>query len=324
MNPLQLREATIRRGTIPIVASCHFIRQFYDRDLEGDLDFARELEGRLTRSLLIEKRPNAVRILINNHFRKAIYIYDKATDLLAVLERSRETREFVILKTAYRGKESGWVAHWVASTPQTERMTLGTFYPDLQARIIVPQRLNTLPAELVEEKKKKKNTPRRRNIAKLIPEQHEAEQREAQDRKAFALAFAESDISELPEFLDAFAGTIEPETLQRFMGILGEKQVKSVTQLACVMAHLGEEAADALLEKTVRREACGGMLTVDGSRRRTSGGIFLHLAKEQIDKTEWYAIGKAGRRIRRNLAEASGPVRGRAPQGRDTSGLQAN
>jgi hypothetical protein len=58
--------------------------------------------------------------------------------------------------------------------------------------------------------------------------------------------------------------------------------------LAAVLKHLGQERTAAVLAETLQREATGGMLTRDGSRRRSPGGTFFALVKEQIPaKQRW-------------------------------------
>lgn len=53
-------------------------------------------------------------------------------------------------------------------------------------------------------------------------------------------------------------------------------------QFTQVIAALGEAQATALLQQAQGIEAHGGMLTQDGSRRRTLGGIFFALAKQHL------------------------------------------
>src|SRR5689334_14826049 len=63
---------------------------------------------------------------------------------------------------------------------------------------------------------------------------------------------------------------------------LGETGRHAKHQIAQVVELLGPDAAQALLEETQQIEQAGGMLTNDESRRRTPGGIWLHLAKERV------------------------------------------
>ena len=56
--------------------------------------------------------------------------------------------------------------------------------------------------------------------------------------------------------------------------------------LAKILQHLGPERTTALLTETLHCEAAGGMLTADGSRRRTPGGVFFCLVKAQMSQAE--------------------------------------
>ncbi|MCL4299617.1 MAG: hypothetical protein KJ077_28025 [Anaerolineae bacterium] len=55
---------------------------------------------------------------------------------------------------------------------------------------------------------------------------------------------------------------------------------------------MGEERVQNLLEQTQQIEAEGnGMLTEDGSRQRTKGGIFFKLVKNQTKpKERWLSL----------------------------------
>jgi phosphorylated adapter RNA export protein len=53
-----------------------------------------------------------------------------------------------------------------------------------------------------------------------------------------------------------------------------------------IVQTLGPERALQLLEQAVTVEAEGGLLVVDGSRRRTPGGVFFRLVREQTPPAE--------------------------------------
>lgn len=63
---------------------------------------------------------------------------------------------------------------------------------------------------------------------------------------------------------------------------LNETEERSQALIARSVAALGIEAAQALRAETERIEAAGGLLTVDGSRRRTPGGVYMFLLKQQL------------------------------------------
>jgi hypothetical protein len=60
---------------------------------------------------------------------------------------------------------------------------------------------------------------------------------------------------------------------------LGETEAEPLKRLKGVVKVLGVEEALALCEQALQVEREGGMLTKDGSRKRTVGGIFFYLAQ---------------------------------------------
>src|SRR5688500_1990977 len=61
-----------------------------------------------------------------------------------------------------------------------------------------------------------------------------------------------------------------------------------------VIKVLGQARADDLLQQTLEIEASGGILTVTGDRRRTPGGVYLKLLKEQTSPEEQERIFAGG------------------------------
>lgn len=68
--------------------------------------------------------------------------------------------------------------------------------------------------------------------------------------------------------------------------LLGERKNKPLFKYV-VQKH-GRQGAVALFEETMAIEAAGGMLTSDGSRRRTPAGVFLALAKKGLPAKQRY------------------------------------
>jgi hypothetical protein len=58
------------------------------------------------------------------------------------------------------------------------------------------------------------------------------------------------------------------------------------TLLTKVLRTLGMDRTTAILAETLQCEANGGMLTQDGTRRRTPGGVFFQLVKQQATQQE--------------------------------------
>jgi hypothetical protein len=72
-------------------------------------------------------------------------------------------------------------------------------------------------------------------------------------------------------------------TVETLAAILQEPKVPLLRQ---VLRTLGQDRCAALLADTLQCEAQGGMLTKDGSRRRTPGGVFFQLVKEHATRQE--------------------------------------
>jgi PHAX RNA-binding domain len=88
-------------------------------------------------------------------------------------------------------------------------------------------------------------------------------------------------------------------TVEKLAEILQEPKVPLLRQ---VLRTFGPERTAAVLTDTLQCEAQGGILTKDGSRRRTPGGVFLQLVKERATPQE-----------RRRLFSPPGPQHHQAP-----------
>ncbi len=76
---------------------------------------------------------------------------------------------------------------------------------------------------------------------------------------------------------------------------LGETQQQPVVQIRRTIRIMGEETAVDLLRQTLEVEAQGGMLTNDGTRRRTPGGVYFHLLKQRVGPKEFFKIFRGGK-----------------------------
>jgi hypothetical protein len=72
-------------------------------------------------------------------------------------------------------------------------------------------------------------------------------------------------------------------TVEKLAEILQEPNVPLLRQ---VLRTLGQDRCAALLADTLTCEANGGMLTKDGTRHRTRGGVFFQLVKERATRQE--------------------------------------
>ena len=77
-----------------------------------------------------------------------------------------------------------------------------------------------------------------------------------------------------------------PTASQQIAAALGETDKAPLAVLYRVVKVLGEDKALALLQETLAIEQQGGLLTDDGARRRTPGGVYFKLVKEQTTSRE--------------------------------------
>lgn len=75
-------------------------------------------------------------------------------------------------------------------------------------------------------------------------------------------------------------------TVQKIAAELGETERTPVKTIERIVKVLGEERALALLDETLTIEAEGGMLSNNQAQRRTRGGVFFKLAKNQTTGQE--------------------------------------
>ncbi len=89
---------------------------------------------------------------------------------------------------------------------------------------------------------------------------------------------------------------------------LGETEVEPKRLIGRALRNLGEERVRAFVAQALEVEAAGGLMLPDGSRRRTLGGVFFHLLRNDIDR-------KALRKIFWSQPTAQTP---QTPQGQGT------
>ena len=75
----------------------------------------------------------------------------------------------------------------------------------------------------------------------------------------------------------------DPLTVAQLAAVLHEPNVPLLRQ---VLRVLGADRTTALLAEALQYEAAGGMRTRDGTRRRTPGGTFFQLTREQVTPRE--------------------------------------
>ncbi len=87
---------------------------------------------------------------------------------------------------------------------------------------------------------------------------------------------------------------VDPAIMQEAERIAAHLEEPLVWLLANVIKVLGDARARDLLQQTLEIEAAGGMLTAAGDRRRTPGGVYLKLLKEQTSADEQTRIFAGG------------------------------
>jgi PHAX RNA-binding domain len=80
---------------------------------------------------------------------------------------------------------------------------------------------------------------------------------------------------------------MDPLIIERLAEVLQEPNVPLLRQ---VLRLLGPDRTNAVLTAAIEREATGGMLTKDGTRRRTPGGTFFQLVREQATRQERHRL----------------------------------
>lgn len=73
-----------------------------------------------------------------------------------------------------------------------------------------------------------------------------------------------------------------PVDMPRIRAMATDLKEPNIWLMRSVAAMLGMDAVEAVFERTLEIEGAGGMMTKQGDRRRTSGGIFFLLARDQM------------------------------------------
>jgi hypothetical protein len=90
---------------------------------------------------------------------------------------------------------------------------------------------------------------------------------------------------------------------------LQEKEPSARAQITMIVKRLGITEATAICEQALSIEAQGGMVLPDGSRRRTVGGVFFYLVKQQHPELfRWQRATKEGEPGRTTRQTAPAPL----------------
>jgi cold shock CspA family protein len=79
---------------------------------------------------------------------------------------------------------------------------------------------------------------------------------------------------------------IVSDTVNTIITALGETEPEPIGMIERVVAFLGTETSLELLRETQQIEEQGGMWLRDGSRRRTTGGVFFRLLQQRLTKSQ--------------------------------------
>ncbi|MBZ0317585.1 MAG: hypothetical protein K8L91_14280 [Anaerolineae bacterium] len=93
---------------------------------------------------------------------------------------------------------------------------------------------------------------------------------------------------------------------------LNETNPKARFQLRRIVESQGRTFAQKLLDETLRIEEEGGMMTLDGSRRRTIGGVFLFLAWQRVPDTVRNKIFPDRARLKKRAEQKQREMNGEA------------
>jgi hypothetical protein len=102
------------------------------------------------------------------------------------------------------------------------------------------------------------------------------------------------------------SNSIDPTVAAEAQRIATQLEEPLLWLMENVINVLGQARADELLQQTLEIEASGGILTVTGDRRRTPGGVYLKLLKEQTSAEEQERIFAGGPKTKPKATQVDG------------------
>ena len=99
---------------------------------------------------------------------------------------------------------------------------------------------------------------------------------------------------------------IDRALIQQLAAELGETTAQPLAHLRRTLLTMGEDRVRHLVQQAKAVEEQGGMMLPDGSRRRTLGGVFFKLAKEQASPQERSRIWVPRNRRQKSQEAANG------------------
>jgi RNA recognition motif-containing protein len=74
----------------------------------------------------------------------------------------------------------------------------------------------------------------------------------------------------------------QKKAVEAFCAELGEKDGKPTRQIEMLVRLCGSSFVQAIIDEALALDAAGGLMTLDGKRRRSKGGVFFFLAHNRI------------------------------------------
>lgn len=74
----------------------------------------------------------------------------------------------------------------------------------------------------------------------------------------------------------------QKKAIEVFCEALGEKDGKPTRQIEMMVRLCGSSFVQAVLDEALAVDAAGGLMTLDGKRRRSKGGVFFFLAHNRV------------------------------------------
>ncbi len=81
---------------------------------------------------------------------------------------------------------------------------------------------------------------------------------------------------------------------------LGETEEEPIRQINRAVRILGEHRVRTVVARALDIEAAGGMMRADGSQKRSLGGVFFILMRDDVGRKDFYRIFKGGQQQRTN------------------------
>jgi hypothetical protein len=79
---------------------------------------------------------------------------------------------------------------------------------------------------------------------------------------------------------------------------LGETEQEPIRQIKRAVRILGAERVQSVVARALDVEAAGGMMRADGSQKRSVGGVFFTLMRDDLGSKDFYRIFKGGQQRR--------------------------